>query len=418
MTFPNNFKKWFLKGLPYLAGIVCTFAIYKLHMNENVDSMLNENNNVLSNGFLTSQIRYHQEFAPFARRPITSWLIEAVSTTFKMKLGRSFVAVNFFFLFFSGILIFHLSKKMGATLKQGIINMICYFFTFSILFAFFPPVFSYDEPVQYCFVFLAFIAFASQKWFFYLVFFTLALISRETTALLLPGLLFLSLKNGNSPNKIGWRSTIRVYGTLVLPIIFYATYLVIFISMNNLWQGTDNEMSKRFSCFLENFENKKNTVETVTSFILTLAIFLYFAVFKLYKSTTAQVTRNYIQAFLISVLVNTPVVILAALARESRLFALPLFFIWPIFAQLLGGEISFSLSFKKLVETIKNWRFTLLFLLCNTLTFWYSFLFYRKVGLGENNYFEEYLFFTFLLISIHFLMNAFRKEDLGNKSAY
>ena len=386
--------------LPFLVSLLFSLSIFKIHMTSNVDSMLNEYNTIISNGFLTSQIKYHEEFAPFARRPITSWLIHQTGSTFGIRPGPSFIWVNFFFLFLSAVLLYRLSKTIGANHRQGMWNMVAYFLTFSVLFAFFPPIFTYDEPVQYCFVFLALIAFYQRKWPFYLLCFTLAMISRETSALLIPGLMVLVSDQKTFPMKKGWVKYLRVYGILLLPLLFYMLYLVGFIARHDLWADTDDELSSRFSCFLENFENRRNIIETLTSLVMALGVFFYFAFFKWSRPHTDGF-RKYLNAFFVTALINTPVVLLTAFARESRLFALPLFFLWPIFAQLLGKEFSF-LSPSRFMVWIKNWRFSLPFLLFNGLSYFYCFEVFAKAGLDEGNYFPEYLFLSLLLISAHF----------------
>lgn len=107
-------------------------------MSSDVDSMLNEKNSIISNGFITSQIKYHTEFAPFARRPLTSYLVKSTSTSMGVSLGEAFVMVNFFLLFLIGLLLFRLSKVIGSGFQKGIVNLIIYYLSFTVLFAFFP----------------------------------------------------------------------------------------------------------------------------------------------------------------------------------------------------------------------------------------------------------------------------------------
>jgi hypothetical protein len=376
-------------------------------MLESMDSMLNENNSIISNGFLTSQIKYHEEFAPFARRPLTSWLIEGTAKVFDIKLGYAFIVVNFFFLFLSGLLLYGASRKIGATKSQGYLNMAAYFLSYSILFSFFPPVFSYDEPVQYCCILLALIALLRQKWLFYVVLFTLALLARETSVLLLPGLVYVFGRKPNRPLTAAFGFDFKKSGKLVVPVLFYMIFLVIYLSRTHSWIVTQGELSQRFSCFLENFENERNTVESMTSFFLAIGAFLYFAVISLKSFNLTANSKKYLQAFLLTLAINTPIVFLTAFARESRLFALPLFFIWPLFAQLFQGQFSKTNVFKVLRQVFKRKVYMLSFLLFNVLNYLYCFEYYKKLGLGENNYFAEYLFVTLLLISLHFMTHTF-----------
>lgn len=380
-------------------------------MSENMDSMLNENNNRISNGFLTSQIKYHKEFGPFARRPFTTWLIETTSETFGMKLGVAFVPVNFLLLFLSGILIYLLSIGLKQSKQQGLFNMLIYFLTFSILFAFFPPVFSYDEPLQYCLILLGLLAFVKKKWLFYIVFFSLALITRETTVLLLPALLLflpgLTLVSKN------WVPTdrLRLYVLIGLPVLFYGIFITIYLWKHELVGATKTEMISRYSCFLENFENTKNTVESLVSFFVSLGVPLYFAFLFLNRKSQNNFQKQFVFAFLLTALINTPIVFLSSFARESRLFALPLFFIWPLATQLFGKEIKILFSFKAYAHMLKKWQYLLPFLLLNTLNYWYCFQYYQKLGLGENTYFAEYLFLSIFIITTHFLLRQHHNNN-------
>src|SRR5690606_681009 len=177
----------------YFIGLGFVLFIFGIHMLPVSDSMLNENNTKLSHSFMVSQIRYHQEFAPFARRPLTSALIEASSSVFGITLTESFVWVNHLLLLISGLLVYRISLKLKGTRNQALFNMSAYFLTFSIVFAFFPPVFSYDEPLQYCFLFLSILAVIDGKWLYFCMFFFLSMIARESSVFLFPGFILIGL---------------------------------------------------------------------------------------------------------------------------------------------------------------------------------------------------------------------------------
>ncbi|WP_425237406.1 hypothetical protein [Ulvibacterium sp.] len=375
-------------------------------MTPNVDSMLNENNDRLSLVFLKSQIRYHQEFAPFARRPLTSGLIETTTKVFDIPLGKAFVWVNFFFLFLSGVLLYTLSRALHASIKQGLGNMMVYFLSFSVLFSFFPPVFSYDEPLQYCLILLALWAFVQRRWLLYVPCFTLALICRETSVLLLPALFFYC--PGKQNERKSPHIPIQQYAFLFLPVLFYGFFIGYYLETHDLWGATQNEMSSRFGCFLENFENTKNTIESLISLFVTLAPFLYLTYVILKGKTVASFDKKWLHAFLLTVALNTPLVFLTSFARESRLFALPLFFLWPVFTQLFGKELYLLTQRDTYTRLLKKSKYILLFLGLMLLNYLFCFQFYQKLGLGENNYFTEYLFVFLFLLSTHFVVKQLK----------
>ena len=445
--------------IPYVLAACFTLTILGLHMLPIMDSMLNENNTRISHGFLKSQIDYHQEIAPFARRPITSSLINLAMDGWGLRAGHAFILINFTALFFSSLLLFRLSVILRGDRLRALGNMVFYFLSFSILFAFFPPIFSYDEPLQYCFILAALIAFVKRKHVQYILFFTMALVTRETSLLLLPAIIFLfterrgkaakevndikvspsgiQKKEGQSRSKqIPERSNLdyrvirdaRHYSPrlllIALPVILYGVYLFFFLFSYDQFQNTRIEIASRYSCFLENFENTKNTIESITSLVLALAPFLYLTAVHygehmmhreqiLKKATNGLTTvethtnqnfQPWIAAFLLTAAINTPLVILTAFARETRLFALPLLFLWPVFLQVFGPQLKLFISRNLYVKTFSNWRYLLAFIGLNTLNYWFCFRVYREYGLGENTFFAEYLFIVNLLMGLHFLL--------------
>jgi hypothetical protein len=312
--------------------------------------------------------------------------------------------INFLLLFLSGTLLFRLSKTLNASTERALGNMCVYFLSFSVLFAFFPPVFSYDEPLQYCFIFLSLIAFVRKRWFAFVPFFMLALISRETSMLLLPALVCFA-PGLNVQFKLFSRDQLRFCVPVLLPLLLYGLYIVIFISSQDQLRATRIEMASRFSCFLENFESTKNTMESLISLFLALLPFLYLVAFRIGKKKPPARQRGWIGAFLFTTVINTPIVILTAFARETRLFALPLLFIWPVFLQIFGQDVKLIFS----IETYKvltKWQYLLTSALAITAIYWFCFQAYPAWGLGENTFFGEYLFLINLFIVVHFLRRA------------
>ncbi len=369
--------------------------------------MLNENNTQISHVFLKSQIDYHKEIAPFARRPFTTFLIEGNSKIFGLKSGYAFILVNFLLLSLSGLLLYKLSEKLKATKKQALLNMLVYFSSFSILFAFFPPVFTYDEPLQYCFILTAFIAFVKRKWLWYVTMFTLALVTRETSLLLLPAFILfisrISLKEDN-PYINAHLSMVLI---ILLPLLLYIVFIGIYIWQNQLLDATQNEMVSRYSCFLENFESSKNTIESLISIFLSLGLYIYFSLNALKRYHLPLFEKRFVNAFFVTLAINTPIVILTAFARESRLFALPLLFIWPMFMQLFGRDFKFLFSLSAHRGLFTKWWYVILFIVLNISNYWFCFRVYRDLGLGDNTYFAEYLFVTIFIITLHFLLYSF-----------
>ncbi|CAM4390813.1 EpsG family protein [Zobellia roscoffensis] len=390
------------RPIPYVLALLTTVAILSIHMLPSVDSMLNENNTQISHVFLKSQINYHKEIAPFARRPLTTLLIESTQQLFSFRAGYAFILVNFLLLGFSGVLIYLLSLVLKATKEQGLINMLVFFTSFSVLFAFFPPVFTYDEPLQYCLLLMACIAFVKRKWFWYMVLFSLAMVARETSVLLLPALVLLLPGMQNHPRKKLGLNLKKNSLIIISPILFYGCYIVFFIYHQRLLHSTHTEITSRYSCFLENIENTRNIVESIVSIFITLGPFLYFSYFYLKRKNSETWKNNFVHAFLLTALINTPLVFMTAFARESRLFALPLIFLWPMFMQLFEHYLK-PLTFKRTFqELVRNTQMLLLFGVFTLFNFLFCFVYYPYLGLGENNYFAGYIFSVCLVLSLHY----------------
>ncbi|MBU2946102.1 hypothetical protein [Zobellia uliginosa] len=390
------------RPLPYVLALLTTTVILCIHMLPSVDSMLNENNTQISHVFLRSQINYHKEIAPFARRPLTTLLIEGSQQLFGFKAGYAFILVNFLLLGFSGVLIYWLSLLLKATKLQGIINMMVFFTSFSVLFAFFPPVFTYDEPLQYCSLLMAFIAFVKRKWFWYVILFSLAMVARETSVLLLPALILLLPGTQNHPReKLG--PNLKKNGICILsPILVYGCYIVFFIYHQRLLHATHTEITSRYSCFLENIESTKNLVESIVSIFITLGPFLYLTYFYLKQKENESWKTSFVYAFLFTALLNTPLVFMTAFARESRLFALPLLFLWPVFMQLFKSFLE-PLSLKSTYQGLLEYPKIIVLFGCFVLaSFLFCFIYYPSLGLGENTFFAGYIFSVCFILSLHY----------------
>tara|TARA_R110002049_G_scaffold8604_3_gene46292 strand:- start:466 stop:1686 length:1221 start_codon:yes stop_codon:yes gene_type:complete len=397
----------------YLISFLMVLLIYGIHMLPVSDSMLNENNTKLSNVFLASQIRYHQEFAPFARRPLTSLLIEGSSGIFGVTLGESFVLVNLLLLWISGILIYTLSLRLKASKRQAMFNLVAYFLTFSVLFAFFPPVFSYDEPLQYCLILLSILALIREKWKYYVPLFLMATIARESTVFLWPGLVVifsgLSLKAENKLTSIVKKKLFLLF----LPLPLYGIYLGIFIWATGIWKETSEVVANRLSCYFQNFGTYDSSVETIVSFFLVLGPGLYFLFMSTKPKAYTILEKKYILAFLLALVINTPIVMAATLARETRLFALPLFFLWPLAGQLFGKDLTLLLKPRLYLDCFRDWRYSFVLVGLCLIIYMVSFKLYVPSFPSKDNFFNEYLFLLLLIMSVHFLFVDFLKRNTG-----
>ena len=401
------------KIVPYLISLLFTLFSLGIHMATFSDSMLNDNNNRVSNGYLTYMVNYHKELPAFSRRPLTTILIETTSQLSGLSIGMSYIWMNYTLFFFSGVLLFWLAFKLTKEYWYSIFAMAAYFLTFSVLFAFFSPIYTYDEPLQYCLILLAFLALLNQRWLAYILCFTLATISRETSVLLLPAMVLFFPVGSNSSRLFWSKENLRKWLLIVTPLFLYLIFLGIFLSQKDLLKGAETEVGDRFSCFLENFENQKNAVESIISIFLSLGTFLYLLWVFLKNGSPSILEKKLINAFLLTFVLNTVVVLLLSFARESRLFALPLFFLWPLAGSLFLREIKIVFSLKLYYSCFKNWQYLFCLLLSIFINYLVSFKIYESFydASGKTHLFNEYLFVTSLFISVHFLLSHFLNKN-------
>ena len=392
--------------MPFFISAVLVFVIFKIHMSSDVDSMLNEKNSIISNGFITSQIKYHSEFAPFARRPLTSYLVKRTSTLLEVSLGEAFVMVNFFLLFLSGLLLFRLSKVIGSGFQKGIQNLIIYFLSFTILFSFFPPIFSYDEPLQYCLIFAGLTSFLNKQWGGYIFLFSAAMIARENTIFVILGISISALFGNFSFGRSSQKAKLNHYLLIGIPVIFYVVFVLLYIKSHGLWEATHDEVQVRFSCFRENFKDMRSSVETIISLVVTLGLFIYFLLASSKHHDPSVKEKWLIKAFIPSCFLNTLIILLAAFSKEARLFAIPLVFLWPIMAQCCLNEFRLLLSFKYYIQCFKNWKYAVLLGFLTFMNYLISFVLYIPSFPSVDNYFNEYLFLSLQLIFIHYLLRS------------
>lgn len=201
----------------------------------------------------------------------------------------------------------------------------------------------------------------------------------------------------------------------MVPVLCYLVYLGIFLWTNKLVGDAQSEMTSRYSCFLENFENPKNTVESMTSLYAVLALPMYLSLFHFWGKGAKTREKEFIKAFWLTAIANTAIVLLTAFARESRLFALPLLILWPIFFQVFAKELRPYFSWDSLRSWTKNKTSMFIFLGLALGNYLFCFQLYTDLGLGQNNFYREYLFALNLLLGYHISVVLPRRSSAPKK---
>jgi hypothetical protein len=392
------------KAAPYILAILLTIATFSMHFGKRADSMINDKNNVISEAYLQYVVDVHKIDPTFTRRPLTTLIIESTAAQFTISTGLSFILVNFSLLCLAGILLYKLSEKLGGTYRANVVNMTVFFLCFSNLYAFFPPVYSYDEPLQYCLIFISLLFFFTQKWGLFILTFTLALIARESTMILLPGLALLILEKPGQLRSVFSATNFRMGMILALPLICYLVFLISYTKYIEYAQIPQSSAYDRLAHFGINFGTPEAALETFFSALVVLGVPVYLVSYRIKKRVFSTKEKKLVQAFLVTLVINTLVVLLTTKAHESRLFAIPLFFIWPFFGTLFRKEVKMICSAGNYTQLFRKWQYLLLFVVLNALNYLVSFKIYKTTG-GGDDYFREYLFVVLFIIISHVVIS-------------
>lgn len=364
---------------------------------------------IVTDGFLPWAVNYHHFLMEFKKRPVAVFLIEKYAQLFNVRISLAYVFVNFFFLFLGGLLTYYISYLYKYNHSLAILSMTSYFLSFAILLAYSIPIATLDEPVQYFFILLSFIALNKQKNLLFIIFFTSAIITRETSLLLLPVMVLFFMdvdfkKLFQQKNKI-----IKLAIISGLPVLFYVLYSIWFYKQNpQLVLETKTLISQKFLYYkTKNFLDFENSVRTILSIISVnlLPIFLIF-----YYKTKHHYTvfeSKLLTAFWITFSINFVMVMLSAYAEESRVFTLPFLILFPIFGKIIAGVIQFN---KQFLTYLLSWKQLIILLFAGILSWLFFKLGYKLTNfkLHENlNLYVEYNTLAVLFIILVLLYNRF-----------
>lgn len=358
------------------AFILCfllTLVNLSYHFIPSNDSMLNASNTtstIVDHEYLQKVVDYHQQNPAFARRFITTSLISISSQILPISNGVGFIIINYLFLFLSGIFLYKLSLALKCKQQEALLNLLFYFLSFSVFFSFHKPIYTYEEPLQYSFLFLSLLQLLNKRKGLFALFFFLSLMIRETSIILLAGALYLNWQQK--------KSLPLVY--FIAPIILYtlATYYYIqpFVTESNTY------FLDRFKLKGWAFNFSSNTFATET-IIMGMCCFLAPMIILIKNRDYSNNSTE--TAFWISLLINTLIVLLFARAREARLFALPLIFFWPIFGT------HWRVLYRRLTKT-PIWKGVAS--LCAAILIAWT-LYEPTASVNSGNHFREYFFVYF-----------------------
>lgn len=399
-------------SIAILTSLICTIICLTIHILPISNSMINrktETQNIeklpISNDYLSSCVEFHKIEPAFAKRPLTTFIVDSFSKFTTLNIGISFVFINFFILFLVGFLIFHLSLSIGNSTKASTLAIVCFFLSFTILFSFFPSNYSYDEPLQYLFILIAMLSIQKRNWLVFIPSFFIALVARESTIILLPSLaLFLISEKGIVPQKY-----IKRFIVLAIPVLLYILFLYLFLKHLGINKESESDFITRFSFAKYNFQDTEFSNESIISLFLALGIQSYFIFWFSKSSKLSSIENKLIKSFILAFIINSVIVLTTAKARETRLLALPLIFAWPILGNVFITEFQLVKTEFFKSKIYKKWLPILLFLFLCCLSIVISKYIYTPTEPDRpDNLFHEYLSISLVLISSHFLIRSYR----------
>ncbi len=398
-------KEWY--ELIYIAGsgIVLLFLfniIFPTVINGFIPANVLTSRNI-NFSFLTSTINYHITFPPFAGRVATTTLIKIIHLLFHTDLAISFILVEFGLLFACVILVYILARNLRLSHKHALWSVGLFFGSYTILFAFFSSIYTYDDPLQYLFFFLTLFALFSKRWWLVFLFLCGAVITRETTVLLFPGLLFFLFDNRLGMGKLSKVSTwVKVLLLFTIPTIIGVGGMISILFYKGLWsKRLAYVASTRFSFLSFNITNNAFALETLVLILFVVVVPLVVILYEGRGDTDLRHQRL-LRASLITALINTPVVLFTARVREARLLALPFVFTWPLLGMYLPAIL--HRIRRTFVYMLKYWYWSIpvvIFLFGVGYIFWYR-TFYPTDSAGFEWGYRIYFFVASIVATLYF----------------
>ncbi|MEN9340006.1 MAG: hypothetical protein RIQ62_1318 [Bacteroidota bacterium] len=316
------------------------------------------------------------QLCEFYRRPLM-YRLQMQLFTWGIPYQFSFVSISWTALFLSGLLLCDIGKQLGLLAKQCPWVLMVYYTHFTIVFAFFDSMSTYDEPLMYLCLTLAFSLLLRKGLWYSFPFFLLAGISRESSFFFLPLLFFYDFGQSLRSRLVFCVSLLVVY---MLYLHWYLPPVLAAESKTFMWQN-------RPFAWKQNFRNGYEAIQSLLCMFLSTGI----PAFLLYKMRRAMDKFDkrlpLLRFTLWLLLINNLIVLTLGLAAEARLFALPLILAWPL--------LPFFLRYYHLEirgKTAGFWmRFTLVFLVWAAMIHWG----YRCY---ESNVYAAYLFKLYALV--------------------
>ncbi|MBK7764186.1 MAG: hypothetical protein IPI46_12720 [Bacteroidetes bacterium] len=315
-----SYKVWLIS----IIAITCIFIIHFL-----IPTMVNgfqrdihhirQWQSIWNDDYGVSLCLDRMQLCEFYRRPLM-YRTQMFLFTQGIPYQFSFVAISFVGLFITGIMLTKIASLMGIVEKFLPIVIIAFYAHFTIVFAFFDSMSTYDEPLMYVFLSTAIYSILKQKLWLAFPFFLLACIARETSFMLLP-IVFITPGKNSLHKKIGFAA---------LLLTAYCLYFYYYVPPNLRFASASFLVHDRIYAWQHNFRNIYESIQSILCMILATALPFYMLYNCLQKPSITFFQKRWIQYTLALIVINNVIVLAFGLAAEARLFALPLLLAFPM----------------------------------------------------------------------------------------
>ncbi|MBK7385076.1 MAG: hypothetical protein IPI81_17340 [Flavobacteriales bacterium] len=390
-----------------LLGLVLSAFSLALHFAPVWVTMLNRgaqtwDGELLAKDYIETMIDEHRSGSDisFRRRPLTTWCVDTLHEVgIPPKAG--FIGLGFLLFFVAGLLVFRSAVSLGSTNGQALVAQGFFHLSPTVLFAWFDPMYTYDEPIQYVALIGALLAAQSGRTLGCIAPFTIATVAHETSLLFVPAV-YLLLRDDK-------RRAFMIIGTTCL---LFAAFLFFYLPQVGIVGASATDAIARLGTITFNFSSWTMTIETASYLVMTLAL-PAFLLWRFGRSSACSPTdRIWLRAFWITLLLNTALVLIAAKAREARVLALPLLLGWPLIGKALFAEAERHGGWRSMLAVLRGPRLALTLALVTAGTYFgIRKAFVLSTGIPQDNLYHEYYTVSFVIIVALLYLDRHRESS-------
>lgn len=275
-------------------------------------------------------VEVHKTITIFAGRVFTTYLLDFANSYLGISRLIAYITLSTIAFFLCGTYLIKICTVLKKSINVTALSVVLFYLTFTNLFHQMTPIYTYDDPFQLLFIMMGTYFVLKSNFFAVLICGFLASYVRETTVLIFPGWILLSWFQ----KKDFKRSFYIALSLFIAGIIYLIANHYTQSAVGVLKENIDYIVNERGLGFLRsNFRSLVATGSTIGSF-LNVVLFPI-GIIVIYRKRFSNEVSLFLIPFFVVFLINTPIVFTLAKTRESRLFTLPMVFLWPVYGDIL-----------------------------------------------------------------------------------